>query len=119
MATVDVAQQQLLIGGEWTAARDGGTFDTTDPFTGDPSGTAAAAKRADAKAAADAAAVAFPEWSQTPPAARRELLQKAAALLSERAPDIAAIVTAETGGTFGWGMFNCSLAAGCSRGRGA
>src|SRR5215204_5768578 len=30
----------------------------------------------------------------------------------ERAPDIAHIVTAETGGTFGWGMFNCSLAAG-------
>src|SRR3954468_12080845 len=29
----------------------------------------------------------------------------------ERAQDIAAIVTAETGGTFGWGMFNCSLAA--------
>jgi acyl-CoA reductase-like NAD-dependent aldehyde dehydrogenase len=30
----------------------------------------------------------------------------------ERAPDIAAIVTQETGGTFGWGMFNCKLAAG-------
>src|SRR5207237_483760 len=60
----------------------------------------------------DAAAAAFPAWSQTPPAARRELLQKAAGLLAERAPDIAAIVTAETGGTFGWGMFNCSLAAG-------
>jgi benzaldehyde dehydrogenase (NAD) len=112
MATVDVTQQQLLIGGEWKAAAEGGTFDTTDPFTGDVSGTAAAATRADAKAAADAAAAAFGEWSQTPPAARRELLQKAAALLSERAPDIAAIVTAETGGTFGWGMFNCSLAAG-------
>jgi vanillin dehydrogenase len=112
MATVEVAQQQLLIGGDWVAAADGTTFDTTDPFTGDASGSAAAAKREDAKAAADAAAAAFPEWSQTPPAARRELLQKAAALLSERAPDIAAIVTAETGGTFGWGMFNCSLAAG-------
>ena len=29
----------------------------------------------------------------------------------ERAEEIAGIVTAETGGTFGWGMFNCSLAA--------
>ena len=44
------------------------------------------------------------------PSARRELLQKAAALMLERAPDIAHIVTAETGGTFGWGMFNCSAA---------
>jgi vanillin dehydrogenase len=31
--------------------------------------------------------------------------------VTERAEDIAATVTAETGGTFGWGMFNCKLAA--------
>ena len=101
----------LLIGGEWKEAGAGGTFERTDPFTGEPAGTAAAAKREDARAAADAAGQAFPEWAASPPAQRRELLQKAAALLMERAQDIAAIVTAETGGTFGWGMFNCSLAA--------
>jgi acyl-CoA reductase-like NAD-dependent aldehyde dehydrogenase len=102
----------LLIGGEWTGARDGRSFDKTDPFTGDPAGSAAAAGREDARAAADAAANAFPEWAATPPAGRRELLQKAAGLITERAQDIAGIVTEETGGTFGWGMFNCSLAAG-------
>jgi acyl-CoA reductase-like NAD-dependent aldehyde dehydrogenase len=32
--------------------------------------------------------------------------------MMERAPEIAAIVTAETGGTFGFGMFNCALASG-------
>jgi acyl-CoA reductase-like NAD-dependent aldehyde dehydrogenase len=112
MATVDVAEQGLLIGGEWRGADGGATFETTDPWTGEVSGSAAAATRDDARAAADAAGAAFGEWSHTPPAARRELLQKAAGILSERAPDIAAIVTAETGGTFGWGMFNCSLAAG-------
>src|SRR3954466_12929070 len=101
----------LLIGGEWTDAGAGGTFERTDPFTGEAAGTAAAAKREDARAAADAAAAAFPEWAASPPAQRRELLQKAAGLLMERAQDIAGIVTAETGGTFGWGMFNCSLAA--------
>jgi acyl-CoA reductase-like NAD-dependent aldehyde dehydrogenase len=102
----------LLIGGEWTGARDGKSFDKTDPFTGDSAGSAAAAGREDARAAADAAAKAFPEWAATPPAGRRELLQKAAGLITERAQDIAGIVTEETGGTFGWGMFNCSLAAG-------
>src|SRR3954453_19786398 len=102
----------LLIGGEWKEAAAGGTFERTDPFTGEPAGSAAAAKREDAHAAADAAAEAFPAWAASPPSQRRELLQKAAGLLMERAPDIAAIVTAETGGTFGWGMFNCSLAAG-------
>ncbi|MFL5866791.1 MAG: aldehyde dehydrogenase family protein, partial [Thermoleophilaceae bacterium] len=102
----------LLIGGEWKEAAAGGTFERTDPFTGEPAGSAAAAKREDAHAAADAAAQAFPAWAASPPSQRRELLQKAAGLLMERAEDIAQIVTAETGGTFGWGMFNCSLAAG-------
>ncbi len=50
---------------------------------------------------------------------RRKILLKAADLLEERAPDIAPIVTEETGGTFGWGMFNCSLAASMLREAGA
>jgi vanillin dehydrogenase len=112
MSITEVEQQQLLIGGEWAGAGSGDTFERSDPYTGEVASRAAAASREDAHAAADAAAAAFPEWAVTPPTARRELLQKAAALLLERAPEIAPVVTAETGGTFGWGMFNCSLAAG-------
>ena len=112
MSTVELEQQDLLIGGEWKGAGSGSSFEQTDPFTGDAVGRAAAAKREDAHAAADAAAAAFPEWAATPPNARRELLQKAAALLRERAEHIAGIVTQETGGTFGWGMFNTNFAAG-------
>jgi vanillin dehydrogenase len=112
MATAQLEQQQLLIGGEWVGAKSGEVFEKTDPFTDEAVGVSAAAGREDAKAAADAAAAAFPEWSSTPPSARRELLQKAAGLLMERAEEIAGVVTEETGGTFGWGMFNCSLAAG-------
>ena len=112
MSITDVEQQQLLIGGEWSGAGSGGTFERIDPYTGEVASVAAAASREDARAAADAAGAAFPGWAATPPSARRELLMKAAALLMERAPEIAPIVTAETGGTFGWGMFNCSLAAG-------
>ena len=111
MATAQLELQRLLIGGRWTEASSGSSFERTDPFTGEPAGTAAAAGREDARAAADAAADAFGEWSQSPPSQRRELLQKAAALLTERAEGIAAMVTHETGGTFGWGMFNCQLAA--------
>src|SRR5215208_4265269 len=112
MATAQLELQRLLIGGEWTEASSGAEFERTDPFTEEPAGTAAAAKREDARAAADAAAEAFGEWSISPPSQRRELLQKAAALLKERAEGIAAMVTQETGATFGWGMFNCQLAAG-------
>ena len=34
MATVELAQQELLIGGRWTGAAGGGTFEKTFPFTG-------------------------------------------------------------------------------------
>jgi acyl-CoA reductase-like NAD-dependent aldehyde dehydrogenase len=111
MAATDVEQQQLLIGGEWTGASGGGTFERIDPFTGEAVTVAAAAGAADANAACDAAAAAFAAWSGTSPGERRTLLSKAADLLMERAPEIAGVMTEEVGGTFGWGMFNCDLAA--------
>ncbi len=111
MTTVDLAQQQLLIGGEWTGAQSGREYEQSFPFTGAPVGRAAAAGREDARAAVDAAGAAFPEWSRSAPAARRAILSKAADLLMERQAEIAGIVTEETGGVFGWGMFNVELAA--------
>src|SRR5919108_2092722 len=111
MATTGLEQQQLLIGGEWTAASGGGTFERADPFTGEAVTIAADASRDDAHRACDAAAAAFREWSSTPPGQRRAVLTKAADLLMERAPEIAATMTEEVGGTFGWGMFNCDLAS--------
>jgi benzaldehyde dehydrogenase (NAD) len=115
MSTVSVEQQPLLIGGDWVAASDGRTYEKLDPFTREVASQAAAAGRADARAAADAAAAAFPEWSATPAAQRRTLLLAAADLLEERGPQIAATMTSEVGATFGWGMFNCALAAGMLR----
>src|SRR4051794_6066355 len=116
MATVETAQeQQLLIGGRWTGATAGGTYDNPNPYSGETASIAAAAGRDDAKAAVEAAHEAFQEWGRSAPAMRRKILSKAADLLEERAPEIAATVTEETGGTFGWGMFNCQLAAGMLR----
>jgi acyl-CoA reductase-like NAD-dependent aldehyde dehydrogenase len=62
-----------------------------------------------------AASAAFKEWSKTPPSKRRAILWKAADLLEARAKDVAATITAETGGTFGWGMFNTFFAASIMR----
>jgi vanillin dehydrogenase len=112
MTVTQLEPQELLIGGAWKGAGGDRSFETTDPWTGETAGTAAAAGRDEARAAADAAAAAFPEWARTPPSKRRELLQKAAGILMERAPEIAPVMTQETGGTIGWGMFNCQLASG-------
>jgi acyl-CoA reductase-like NAD-dependent aldehyde dehydrogenase len=119
MATVEVGEQRLLIGGEWRGASSGATFEKENPYSGEPAGSAAAATREDARAAVDAAAEAFPAWSSTPVAERAALLDRAAGLLMERQAEIAGIVTDETGATFGWGMFNVELAAGMLQAAGA
>jgi benzaldehyde dehydrogenase (NAD) len=106
-----MSTQQLLIGGSWVDARDGGEFEQTFPFTGEVVGRAAAAGREDARAAVDGAWAAFGEWSRSAPGQRREILGRAADILSSRAPEIAGVVTEETGGVFGWGMFNVQLAS--------
>jgi len=115
MATAELTRQQLLIGGAWTDAGSGNSYAQTFPYTGEPVGLAAAAGRPDAHAAVDAAQAAFPEWSRSTPGMRRGILLKAADLLSARGEEIAQIVTEETGGVFGWGMFNVALASGMLR----
>jgi len=119
MATSEVSKQvrmqQMFIGGEWCGAADGGTYAKTNPYNGEVVSRVAAAKRVDARRAVEAAAAAFPAWRETKPAARRKLFLKAADLLESRQMEIANLISEETGGTFGWGMFNCFFVAGILR----
>ena len=87
----------LLIGGKAVAATGGRVFERRNPLDGSVASRAAAATPDDARAAVDAAARAFPAWSQTPPAKRRELLVKGAHALEARAADFTAAMSAETG----------------------
>jgi vanillin dehydrogenase len=68
--------------------------------------------RVTARLAVEAAERAFPQWSATTPGERGGLLRRASELLIERQAAIAALVTEETNGTWGWGMFNVQLGAG-------
>src|SRR5262245_4975679 len=101
---------QLLIGGRDVSARDGATFDRANPISGEIATRAAAASVEDARAAADAAAAAFPKWSTLGPGERRARLNRAADLLESRAGEFAGLMTAETGTTAGWAHFNAHLA---------
>jgi acyl-CoA reductase-like NAD-dependent aldehyde dehydrogenase len=58
-----------------------------------------------------AASDAFPAWSTTSPTQRRRILNRAADLLEERGEAAAALMAQETGGTFGWSLFNVGLAS--------
>ncbi|NNM70967.1 aldehyde dehydrogenase [Enterovirga aerilata] len=105
----------LLIEDRDVAATGGATFERLNPITGAVASRAAAATPEDAIAAADAAAAAFPAWSNMGPNARRSLLSKAADLLEARAGEFVDLMAAETGSTAGWVGFNVRLAAGMLR----
>ena len=110
--------QQLLIDGHWRDAASGATHDVVNSYTREAVTTQAAAGAADVDAAVSAAAAAFPAWSALPGAERGALLSKAGDILESRGEQIAAAVSEETAGTFGWGMFNVGLAAGMFRAAG-
>jgi benzaldehyde dehydrogenase (NAD) len=101
----------LLIDGKAIAATGGRVFERRNPLDGSVASRAAAATPDDARAAVEAAARAFPAWSQTSPAKRRELLVKGAHALEARAADFTAAMSAETGASAIWAGFNVHLAA--------
>jgi acyl-CoA reductase-like NAD-dependent aldehyde dehydrogenase/ABC-type branched-subunit amino acid transport system ATPase component len=105
----------LMINNADVKAAGNATFDRLDPMTGEIAARAAASSTDDAVRAADAAAAAFPAWSEMAPAARRALLNKAADLIEAAGGKFAPVMGAETGSTAMWAGFNCMLAAGMVR----
>ena len=81
------------------------------PVTGAFASEAAAASEADAVRAVEAAAHAFPAWSETGSGERRAFLLKAADLLEARADEFIKPMTEEIGATAPWAGFNVHFAA--------
>lgn len=92
------------------APASGKTFDRLNPVTGKVATTAPAASVADAHAAVEAAAAAFPAWSALGPNARRAMLNRAADALAARGDAFVEAMMAEIGATEGWARFNHMLA---------
>lgn len=105
----------LLIDGKTVPAAKGRIFERHNPLNDSVATKAAAASVEDARAAADAAARAFPAWSALGPNERRSLLNKAADAMAAKTPDFIARMAAEIGATAGWAGFNVHLAAGMLR----
>jgi acyl-CoA reductase-like NAD-dependent aldehyde dehydrogenase len=114
-SAVENTVRGLLIGGEWTDAAGGGTFEDTDPFTGDVVASIPAGTREDAKRAVEAADKAFPAWAQAPPAERQRIFLKAADILESRAEEVGSWLARETGCTFGFSMFQIQFVQGLFR----
>jgi benzaldehyde dehydrogenase (NAD) len=105
----------MLIDGKHCAASNGHTFERRNPLDGSVATTAPAATPQDARAAVQAAAGAFAQWSQTGPGQRRQLLSQAADALAARKDAFVAAMAAETGASALWAEFNVQLAAGMLR----
>ena len=101
----------LLINNREVAAAGASTFERRDPLAGTVITRAAAATVQDAKAAADAAAAAFPAWAAIRPSERRSLLLATADMLASRAKDFTEVMAGETGASAPWVNFNVMLAA--------
>ncbi|MDF2746326.1 MAG: Aldehyde Dehydrogenase [Propionibacteriaceae bacterium] len=86
---------ELLIGGTWVAGED--PLDVEDPSTGEVLTAVADASPEQGITALDAAVAASESWKQTDPRERGEILRRAFTLITERAEDIALLMTLEMG----------------------
>jgi succinate-semialdehyde dehydrogenase/glutarate-semialdehyde dehydrogenase len=96
-SAVESVPTQLFIGGEWRDASGGATLDVEDPSTGESIASVADATPEDAKAALDACCAVQGEWAAHPPRERGEILRRAFELITERADELAMVMTLEMG----------------------
>ena len=96
-------EYQQYIGGQWTGADR--LFDDLDPYRGTVMARVPSGTRADAARAVDAAAAAFPDWADLPPARKQALFLRAADIVERREGEITALLAAETGCAAGFAGF--------------
>jgi succinate-semialdehyde dehydrogenase/glutarate-semialdehyde dehydrogenase len=96
-AVLDGVKTQLYINGSWRDAGEGGTIPVEDPATGETIAEIPDATAADADAALGAAHETFQEFRNHPPRERGDILRRAYDLITERADELALLMTLEMG----------------------
>jgi 1-pyrroline dehydrogenase len=92
-----VSKHQNLIGGEWVDAAGGETMEVLNPATGETIAEVPRASAEDVDRAVQAAKRALPEWLDTTPGERAELLLKLADALDEHADELAELESRNVG----------------------
>jgi betaine-aldehyde dehydrogenase/aminobutyraldehyde dehydrogenase len=95
--SVTVSQQQNFVGGEWVDAVEGGTMEVLNPATGETIAEVPRGSQADVDRAVEAAKKALPEWLETTPGERQEVLLKLAAVIDDNAEELAEIESRNVG----------------------
>jgi 1-pyrroline dehydrogenase len=95
--SVTIQQLQNFVGGEFVDAAEGGTAEIINPSTGETIAEVPEGTQADVDRAVEAAKKAWPEWRESTPAERAELLLKLADLIDEHAEELAEIESQNVG----------------------
>jgi succinate-semialdehyde dehydrogenase/glutarate-semialdehyde dehydrogenase len=99
----DLIRADNFIDGKWIAAASGKRFGVTNPATGEVIADVADSAAADARAATDAAARAFPAWRDALPKERAAVLHRWHALMLENADALGRLISLEQGKPFAEG----------------
>ena len=95
--TTEPRRLRNYINGEFRDAADGRTIDIVNPATGEVYATSPLSGPPDVDAAMAAAAAAFPAWRDAVPAVRQKVLLKIADAIEERAEELIAAESENTG----------------------
>src|SRR5947207_4625717 len=95
--SVTVEQHKNLVGGEWVESASGETMEVLNPATSETIAEVPSASAADVDRAVQAAKKALPEWLETTPGERAELLLKLAAAIDEHAEELAELESQNVG----------------------
>jgi 1-pyrroline dehydrogenase len=88
---------QNLVGGEFVDAAEGGTAEILNPATGETIAEVPEGTQADVERAVEAAKKAWPEWRESTPAERAELLLELADLIDDHADELAELESQNVG----------------------
>lgn len=103
---------QQFIGGTWRDGRSEKALTVTNPYDDSVLASIRQANKQDLDDAFSAAEAAQKEWAAQPPAARRQVILRAAQILEERREEIVDWLIKESGSTVGKAQVEVSLAAG-------
>ena len=97
MATEATTHYKNFVGGEWVDAVEGATMDVLNPATGEKIAEVPRGTQADVDRAVEAAKKALPEWLDSTPGERMEVLLKLADLLEENGDELERLESLNTG----------------------
>ncbi len=95
--SITVSQYQNFVGGKWVDAAEGETAEILNPATGETIAEVPQGTQADVDRAVEAAKSALPEWLETTPGERAEMLLKLADALDANTEELAQLESQNVG----------------------